>query len=53
MNKHGNDDRSDAAAGRSKRALLQTLLFSAGSLATTLLTLSFVRDLKLPRYQGE
>jgi hypothetical protein len=37
----------------SKRARLQALLFAAGSIGTTLLTLGLLADNKLPRYQAE
>lgn len=53
MNTRDADDRSEDVAGRSKRARLQALLFSAGTLATTLLTLGLLADLKLPKVQGE
>jgi hypothetical protein len=54
MSKHGNHDQHRAMAPRpSKRARLQALLFAAGSIATTLLTLGLLADNKLPRAQGE
>src|SRR5206468_1413917 len=54
MDKHINSDRLEASAPRtSKRARLQALLFAAGSIATTLLTLGMLADSKLPRYLGE
>jgi len=37
----------------SRRARLQALLFAAGSIGTTLLTLGLLADNKLPRYQAE
>jgi hypothetical protein len=53
MSKHGNDDRTQAAARRLKRAKLEALLFTAGTIATTVLTLGMLADGKLPKYQSE
>ena len=54
MGKHINNDRLEASAPRtSKRARLQALLFAAGSVGTTLLTLGMLADVKLPKSQGE
>jgi hypothetical protein len=54
MGKHINNDRLEASAPRtSKRARLQALLFAAGSVGTTLLTLGMLADTKLPKSQGE
>jgi hypothetical protein len=54
MGKRINNDRLEASAPRtSKRARLQALLFAAGSIGTTILTLSILADTKLPRYMGE
>jgi len=51
-----NDDQPELSAPRptlSKRARLQALLFTAGSIGTTLLTLGLLAETKLPRHQGE
>jgi hypothetical protein len=54
MNKHRSNDPPEAPECRlSKRARLQALLFTAGSIASTLLTLGMLADTKLPRYMGE
>ena len=54
MSNHSDDDRPDLSAPRlSKRARLQALLFTAGSIGTTVLTLGMLAETKLPRYQGE
>ena len=53
MKKHGSDNRTQAAARRLKRARLEALLFTAGAIATTVLTLGMLADLKLPKYQSE
>jgi hypothetical protein len=54
MNKHRSNDPRKAPESRlSRRARLQALLFTAGSIASTLLTLGMLADTKLPRYMGE
>jgi hypothetical protein len=54
MSNHINNDRAVASASwLSKRARLQALLFAAGSIGTTLLTLGMMADGKLPKGQGE
>ena len=54
MSHHSNHDQLEASVSRpSKRARLQALLFTAGSIATTLLTLGLLAETKLPRQQGE
>ena len=54
MGKHINNDRLEASAPRtSKRARLQALLFTAGSIGTTLLTIGMLADVKIPKVQGE
>jgi hypothetical protein len=54
MNHHDDNARSEGRASRLlKRATLQGLLFTAGSLGTTLLTLGMLADIKMPRAQGE
>jgi hypothetical protein len=54
---HINNDRPELSASKLrtllKRARLQALLFTAGSIGTTLLTLGLLVDTKLPRAQGE
>ena len=52
MNRHGNDDHQKPAT-LSTRARLHALLFTAGTVGTTLLTLGMFADVKLPRYQGQ
>jgi hypothetical protein len=54
MSKHGNRDQHRAMApGPSRRERLQTLLFTAASIGTTLLMLGVLAEGKLPKYQGE
>lgn len=54
MNKNDDQARPEARVSRLlKRAKLQALLFTAGSLGTTLLTLGALADIKMPRAQGE
>ena len=57
MSDHSNNDRPELSAPRlpavSRRARLQALLFTAGSIGTTLLTLGLLAETKLPRHQGE
>lgn len=54
MSNPGNNDQLQASAPRpSKRAWLQALLFTAGSIGTTLITLGLLAETKLPRQQGE
>ena len=54
MSHHDKHDHPQAASSTlSKRARLQALLFTAGSLGTTLLTLGMLAEIKMPRAQGE
>jgi hypothetical protein len=54
MSDHGKHDHCHVNSwALSRRARLQALLFTAGSIATTLLTLGMLADSKLPRYQTE
>jgi hypothetical protein len=53
MSNHSHDRPESSAPRLSKRARLQALLFTAGSIGTTLLTLGMLAETKLPRYQGE
>ena len=54
MSHHDKHDQPQAASSTlSKRARLQTLLFAAGSIGTTLLTLGMLADTKLPKSQSE
>ena len=57
MSDHSNNDRPDLSAPGlptvSRPARLQALLFTAGSIGTTLLTLGMMADGKLPKGQGE
>lgn len=54
MNNQVDSARPEARASRLlKRAKLQALLFAAGSLGTTLLTLGMLAEIKMPRAQGE
>ena len=54
MNHHNNNDHAEASAPRpSKRTTLQALLFTAGSIGTTLLALGLLGEVKIPRSQGE
>ena len=53
MSRRGDDDHGQERAALSKRAKLHALLFAAGAIGTTLLTLGMLADSKLPRYQGE
>lgn len=53
MNHHGKHDQPHVAAStRSRRARLQALLFTAGSIGTTLLALGLLSDVKIPKVQG-
>jgi len=52
-NDHADDRREVASCKLSRRKRLQALLFTAGSIGTTLLTLGMLADSKLPRYQTE
>jgi len=52
-NPSNNDQPQASASRRSERAWLQALLFTAGSIGTTLLALGMLADVKLPRSQGE
>jgi len=53
MSDHSNHDHAETLAPRpSKRARLQALLFTAGSIGTTLLALGLF-EVKMPRAQGE
>jgi len=52
-NDHADDRREVASCKLSRRKRLQALLFTAGSLGTTLLTLGMLADIKMPRAQGE
>lgn len=47
------DHAATSAAGPSRSARLQALLFTAASIGTTLLTLGLLAEGKLPRAQGE
>jgi hypothetical protein len=54
MSNHGNHDKARVSASwLSKRARLQALLFAAGSIGTTLLTLGLLAEVKIPRSQSE
>jgi hypothetical protein len=53
MSNHNHDHRNVTPSKLSKRARLQTLLFTAGSIGTTLVTLGLLTEVKLPRAQGE
>jgi hypothetical protein len=57
MSDHSNNDRPDLSAPGlptvSRPARLQALLFTAGSIGTTLLTLGLLAETKPPRHQGE
>ena len=54
MRKHRSNDPFEARECKlSKRARLQALLFTAGSIGTTLLTLGMLADTKLPKNQAE
>ena len=53
MSNHSHDRPESSAPRLSKRARLQALLFTAGSIGTTLLTLGLLAETKLPRQQGE
>jgi hypothetical protein len=54
MRNHSHDDRPDLSVPRpSKRARLHALLFTAGSIGTTLLMLGMLADSKLPHYLGD
>jgi hypothetical protein len=54
MSDHGKHDHCHVNSwALSRRARLQALLFAAGSIGTTLLTLGILADTKLPRYLGE
>jgi len=54
MSHHSNHDQPrEASPTLSKRARLQALLFTAGSIGTALVTLGLLNEVKLPRFQGE
>ena len=54
MSKHDDDRPGDSSTSRlSRRARLQALLFTAGSIGTALLTLGMLAETKLPRHQRE
>lgn len=53
MSQHNHADRELPASRPSRRERLQALLFTAGSIGTTLLTLGMLADVKLPKVQSE
>ena len=53
MSNHSHDRPESSAPRPPKWARLHALLFTAGSIGTTLLTLGLLAETKLPRQQGE
>lgn len=54
MSHRDNHEQPKAApSALSKRARLQALLFTAGSIGTALVTLGLLSEVKMPRAQGE
>lgn len=53
MSDHSKHDQARDTSSAPRRARFQALLFTAGSIGTTLLTLGLLGDVKLPKVQGE